>query len=309
MMPTDRSLLALREASPRSQPGFDGWIERFDALREQIPAAGVPARRLPETARRRRLIGLSAAAAAVCSAAAVIGLLLSAATPQSAYAAARDALAVTAAATSGTMTMTVAHNGSSYTLDTTRWNGNNIAISSGPRHLLGPDRQILLTRDGVYVQQADGSWLHYPSASAIGPKLGPAVQLAQDNVAGNAGDQILALATGLQQTKQPDGTTIYTGTIPDSSADLGAAPADDAILRMITSLRGGNEPGAPGGSHADLGLQLTVGSDERVQQVSLTFHQQDSGSSAGDGSYTWSVTYSQLGTTPPISAPAISAPA
>jgi phage head maturation protease len=51
-------------------------------------------------------------------------------------------------------------------------------------------------------------------------------------------------------------------------------------------------------------LRLTAGSDGRVQQVSLTFQQQDSGSAAGDGSYTWSVTYSQLGTTPPITAPA-----
>ena len=44
------------------------------------------------------------------------------------------------------------------------------------------------------------------------------------------------------------GTTLYAGTIPDSSADPAASPADDAILRMITNLRSGNEPGAPGGS-------------------------------------------------------------
>lgn len=78
------------------------------------------------------------------------------------------------------------------------------------------------------------------------------------------------------------------------------------ILQMITNLRTGNEPGAPGGSHADLQLQLTAGSNGRVQNVSLTFQQHGSGSSAGDGSYTWSVTYSQLGTTPPITVPAAS---
>jgi len=60
------------------------------------------------------------------------------------------------------------------------------------------------------VQTADGSWLHYASASDVGPKLGPFVQLAQDNVAGNTADQILALATGLQKTVQPDGTTVYS---------------------------------------------------------------------------------------------------
>jgi hypothetical protein len=308
-MSADRSLRALREANPRSQPSFDDWIAHFDPLREQIPAAPVPAQlRLPEAARRRRLIGLSAAAAAVSLAAAVAGLLLSAAAPQSAYAMASKAVAATAAAGSGTMTMTVVHDGSTDTLDTTRWNGSDIAISSGPRHVLGRYRQLLLIGGGAYVQEADGMWRRYPSVSDVGPKLGPAVQLAQDNVAGSAARQILALATGLEQAKEPDGTTLYTGTIPDSSADRRVNPADDAILRMIISLRSGNEPGAPGGSHADLKLRLTAGNDGRVQQVSLTFQQQG-GSPAGDGAYTWNVTYSQLGATPPITVPATSAPA
>jgi hypothetical protein len=38
-MPADRSLRALREASPRSQAGFGEWLDRLDPLREQIPAA------------------------------------------------------------------------------------------------------------------------------------------------------------------------------------------------------------------------------------------------------------------------------
>ena len=117
------------------------------------------------------------------------------------------------------MTMTVAHNGVTSTLDTTRWNGRDIGLSSGPRGGLGPYQQLLLTGNGAYVQRADGTWLRYPSASAIGPKLGPAVQLAEDNVAGNGASQILALATGLRQARQPDGATVYTGTIPDSTAD------------------------------------------------------------------------------------------
>jgi len=309
-MPIDRSLRVLRDVSPRSQPGFEDWIMRFDPLREQIPAAPVPPQqqRLPRIARPRRLIGLSAAAA-VLLAAGVVGLLLSGAAPQSAYAAASKAVAATAAAGSGTMTMTVTHDGTTDVLDTTGWYGHDIAVSSGPRHLLGPYRRLLLVGGGVYVQQADGTWLRYPNWSHIGPKLGPAALLAERNVAGNSAGEILALATGLQEAKQPDGTTLYTGTIPDSSAGPRGGRAGDAILRMITSLRSGNEPGAPGGSHAGLKLQLTAGSDGRVQQVSLTFQQQDSGSPAGDGAYTWCVTYSQLGTAPPIAVPATSAPA
>jgi hypothetical protein len=299
-MPADRTLQALREASPRSQPGFDEWIERFDALGDQIMAAPVVVR--GPGAARRRLIGVSAVAAAVSLAAAVAGLVLSAAAPQSAYAAARQAVAATAAAASGTMTMTVAHNGTASILDTTRWNGRDIAISSGPRHLLGPDRQILLAGGGAYVQQADGRWLRYPSVADLGPKLGPAVQLAEDNVAGSTAGQVLALAADLHQAKQPDGATLYTGTIP-SRSNPRVAPASDTIRRMIASLRSGSEAGAPGGFHGDLELRLTVAMDGRVQQVSVTFRQQDTGSPEGEGVYTWSVTYSQLGATPPITVP------
>src|SRR5262249_47620472 len=53
----------------------------------------------------------------------------------------------------------------------------------------------------------------------------------------------------------------------------------------------------------DLQLQMSVGSDGLVRQVSVTLQQQDTGSAAADGTYTWSVTYRQLGSTPPIAAP------
>ncbi len=76
------------------------------------------------------------------------------------------------------------------------------------------------------------------------------------------------------------------------------------IMRMIANLRRGNELGAPGGYHDDLQLQMTVGGDGLVRQVSLTFQQQDTSSPTGDGAYTWRVTYSQLGSTPPIMPPA-----
>jgi hypothetical protein len=41
-----------------------------------------------------------------------------------------------------------------------------------------------------------------------------------------------------------------------------------------------------------------------VRQVSVTYLQQNSGSSATDRVYTWTVGYTQLGSTPPITAPA-----
>src|SRR5262249_31332544 len=147
---------------------------------------------------------LTAATAAI-----VLGLTLSATSPSSASAAAQRALAATAAAPSGTMTTTVLHARVTRTVDAARWNGSDIAFSPG----FGRFPQLLLIRGGMYVQTSDGTWLHYTDASNVGPKpLGGLEQLAQDNIAGTAPQQILALASHVQMSAQPDGTTVYTGT-------------------------------------------------------------------------------------------------
>jgi hypothetical protein len=247
------------------------------------------------------------AALAAATAAIVLGLTLSAASPSSASAAAQRALAATAAAPSGTMTTTVLHAGVTQTVDAARWNGHDIAFSTG----FDQFPQLLLIGGGMYVQTSDGSWLHYANASDVGPKpLGGLTQLAQDNIAGTTAQQILSLATQVQTTVQPDGTTVYTGTIPSGSINAGNDPGNNAIISMILGAQkrtdmmfGAGKGDAPGGQLNDLQLQMSVGGDGLVQQVSVTFQGQDTGSAAVDGAYTWTVAYSQLGSTPPITAP------
>ena len=290
----------------------------LDLIRTQLRAAierdlHDPSPRSRVTHRRSFRIAIpTLAALAAATAAIVLGLTLSAASPSSASAAAQRALAATAAAPSGTMTTTVLHAGVTQTIDAARWNGSDIAFSPG----LGPIPQLLLIGGGMYVQTSDGTWLHYANASNVTPKpLGGLEQLAQDNIAGTTPQQILALATGVQQTAQPDGTTLYTGAIPNSSLDPATLPGNDAITNMILGAQkrtammfgvGPNQPDAPGGQQNDLQLQMSVGADGLVSQVSVTFQQQGTSSPAGDDTYTWSVTYSQLGSTPPITAPASS---
>lgn len=244
---------------------------------------------------------------AAATAAVVIGLTLSsAASPSAASAAATRALAATAAAPSGTLTTTMLHGGITRTIDATSWNGHDIAFSPG----FGALPQILLIGGGLYVQTSDGTWLHYADASTVGPKpLGGLVKIAQNNVAGTTPQQILDLATGVQETSQADGTTVYTGTIPSSRLDP-AALGTDAITSMILSAQKRTDimsgTGDIAGGNSDLRLDMSVGSDGLVNQVSVTFQQLTTGTSTGDGTYTWSITYSQLGSTPPITAPASS---
>jgi hypothetical protein len=197
------------------------------------------------------------------------------------------------------MTTTVLHGGVTRTIDATRWNGHDIAFSTG----FDQFPQLLLIGGGMYVQTSDGSWLHYANASDVGPKpLGGLTQLAQDNVAGTTAQQILSLASQVQTTVQPDGITVYTGTIPSGSINAGNDPGNNAIISMILGAQkrtdmmfGAPKGDAPGGQPNDLQLQMSVGGGGLVRQVSVTFQQ--------EGTYTWSVTYSQLGNTSPITAP------
>jgi hypothetical protein len=209
------------------------------------------------------------------------------------------------------LTTTVLHGGTTQTVEGARWNGNDIAYSPEG----GPVPQLLLIGGGMYVQTSDGRWWHYANASDVGPKpLGGLAQLARDTIAGTTPQQILALATGVQKADKPDGSTLYTGTIAASSLNPATVTGNDAITSMIlgaqkrTEMMSGaaaNQGGTPGAGPSDLQLQMNVGADGLVKQVSVTF-QQPGTSSAADGTYTWSVTYSQLGNTPPITPPASS---
>jgi hypothetical protein len=268
--------------------------------------------RLPVTQRRSFRLGIpTLAAVGVATAAIVLGLTVTAASPSSASAAARRALAATAAAPSGTMTTTVRHAGDTKTVEAARWNGHDIAYSPED----GPIPQLLLIGAGMYVQTSDGTWLHYANASNVAPKpLGGLAQLAHDTIAATTPQQIITLATHVQKTTQPDGSTVYTGTIPASSLDPALVPGNDAITNMILGAQkrtdgmvgvGNASTQRPGASccQNDLQLQMSVAGDGLVTQVSISFQQQNASSPAADGTYTWSVTYSQLDSTPPITPP------
>jgi hypothetical protein len=48
---------------------------------------------------------------------------------------------------------------------------------------------------------------------------------------------------------------------------------------------------------------MIVGSDGLVRQLWLTYRQTDTGSPTTDGVYTWTIAYSHLARTPPITQP------
>jgi hypothetical protein len=253
-------------------------------------AAATTAPRRPQLAGRRRLLALSAVATAALSLAGVlVALTLSAAQPASAYAAAKKAIAASSAGAldSGTMILRRSPDGSTWSATmTARWNGKDIAIASGGEGFVLPGfEQLLLDAGSVYLQRTDGSWLHYASEAELEPPLyRDSLQAVFGLVAGTRAAQLIASTYGLQKTVQPDGSSVYSGTIPPRNR-AEAAPSDDKTGQLFLPSFG------PGGA-----FQLVVGSDGLISKMSETASPPLTGA--------WSLEYSQLGSTPPITPPA-----
>jgi hypothetical protein len=324
---TTPCLKALHDASPRNQPDFDALLERYKELRTQITSTPLDsAGRSRRPAHRRRLIGLSAAFTAAAATVVVVGsLTLGGASPQSAYAAAHKALAATSAQRSGTMILTV--NGAR--LSIVRWNHHRIALEkdqSSPLvlgHVLGPNLQMRLIGGGVYVQGPDGTWTHYASKADVGDKLGPEVEGLAAQTHPNNALEILSVASNLDKTSGPDGTTMYTGTIRNAHIDPQMNLLQNEVTGMLAKLRGGgaSDADAPGGRYpAQSKLTLVVGHDGLVKRISFIFQQpycragfpncpQYGPPTSPHKTITWSVQYSHLGDnqliTPPTTATTI----
>src|SRR5262249_60273940 len=102
----------------------------------------------------------------------------------------------------------------------------------------------------------------------------------------------------------------YPGPIPYSSLDRANDPGNNPIISMIlgaqkrtAAMFGSGKVDAPGDHENDLQLQMSVGADGLVNQVSVTFQRQETDSSAVGGTYPGTGPYSRLGTPPPIPQP------
>jgi hypothetical protein len=290
---------ALRRANPRAKTGFAESIEATaETVRARIAGApsGTASRR--RRAPLRRVVGVAIAGASAAAGAAVIVILGSAGggtTVESAYAAIAKAATVTAssAARSGTATVDISHDGEPWGATTVRWGDGDVAIRRADR----PRRAgaVMLLVDGtVYGVDDRGEWLDLGDPSNIDPDSGttPAEYLAavREDVGGDTLRRFTDAMSNLSRTERDDGSVVYTGTI--------AA----ALLARETGLKAGQHIRVlPFGyvahdeaSDPDSRLQTTVttGADGVVREIAVRW-----------ATWSYTATYSQLGTTPAPVAP------
>jgi hypothetical protein len=314
-MSTSESVRALRRANPRGKEGFAESVEAAaEAVRDRILAAsaGTPEPRLRKSNPRRRLVGVSAAgmslaAAAVMAASLTVGSSGPGPGVEDAIAAVKKAATVTAASAerSGTAVVRITHNDAVWAAKRIRWHEGDVALSDDAPRRYGRAGSELLVVDGtVYgTDPVNGGWVEMGKPENIDRASGttPDEHLAavREDVGGDTLRRIAAGMNGLTTRRFDDGSTLYVGTVAAGQIAREAALKGGRPIRVFpfgyVAHDEAADPAAP------LDVAVTVGPDGVVREIAVTW-----GSSAS--AWTYTVTYSNLGTTSALAAPANARP-
>jgi hypothetical protein len=310
-MTTSESLQALRRANPRAQEGFAESVEAAAyATRARLNTPDSPAmRRRARHLRPRRVLGLSAAVGFAAAASAVT--LLTVASPgggpgvvgvEDAAAAVRTAAAVTAesAERSGTAKVHMTRDGEVWAAATIRWNGEDIAIAKdAPERSGKPGHPMLVVGGVLYGYEEDFGWVAFGDPAGIDPDSGttPAETLAaaREDVGGATLSRILGGMTGLTVREPGDGTTVYSGEVASRLVATETGVKDGESLRVLPFGYVANDEASD--PKAQLDVAVTVGENDVVHEIAVAW-----------GVWTYTVTYSGLGSTEAPKAPANARP-
>jgi hypothetical protein len=305
-MSTSDSFEALRRANPRARVGFPGSVDAAaEAVYRRIQQEPVdgPAVRSRAARPRRRLVGVSAAGASLVAAAAVAAFFTvgSSGGPgvENAAAAVKKAAILTRASAelSGTATVRMTHDGRPWALKTVRWNGEDVAISDNSPGRSGKTGSGLLVVDGVLYgnDPEDGGWIEFGSPGSIDPDSGttPGEYLAavREDIGGPALRRITGGMTGLTTAEAADGSTVYSGTVRSGLIARETGFKEGQSIRVLPFGYVAHDQAAD--AAAPLDVAVTVGADGIVREIAVTW-----------GTWTYTVTYSGLGSTPAPVAPA-----
>jgi hypothetical protein len=312
-------LEALRRANPRATAGYAEAVgaarrARSDLLVDAGSAPEpVPRRTLkPRAVPRLRWLGFSAASVGVIAAAAVAALALGTAgsntggTPggvavRDPAAALRKAAVLTSAASdqSGKAAVRVAKDGQPWAGKTVNWNGDDIAVvDDAPPRPGTPGREFRVVDRIFYGPNPEGDgWLAMGSPENIDPDSGttPLEILAavREDTAGDTFDRITGGMTDLQTQTGEDGAVTYSGKVAAGLVAMEEAYKEGENLRVLPYGYVAHDAAANPASQLD--VSLTVGSDGLIRTIAAIW--------GGGSAWTYTVTFSDLGTAPPIEPP------
>ena len=293
------SIQALRRASPRDRVR----PESVDAVAHQVRAQIAASAADRDARRRRRSLRVPAiaslAAAGVAAAALTVGWPGGGSGVESATAAIRKAATVTAASAehSGTAVVRMSHDGEPWAGSTVRWHEGDLSVA---RDVPAGDRRPLLLVDGMlYGADIDGGWIELGSPDSIDPDSGttPAEYRAatKEDVGGATLRRITRAMRGLTTAQLPDGSTVYRGAVAAGLIARETGFKEGQHIRVLPFGYVAHDAAADPKNPLDTGV--TVGADGIVREIVVRW-----------GTWTYTVTYSDLGTTAALVAPANARP-
>jgi hypothetical protein len=296
-MSTSRSFDALRRANPRNHPGFAGAVESAaaDVRSRTASAATSDSRRVHRLRPRRRLVGVAAVGAvtAVAAVAAFLTVGSSGTGVQSAAAAIKQAATVTAASAeqSGTVTVDMTHDGQAWAHKVIRWNGSDVEIRDDSPGRSGRLAQWMVVVNGkVYGPTEDGAWVEFGSPTSIDPDSGTTPGEYLDTVRQDLDGATLRrvigamTANGLSRSDAPDGSTVYVGKVAAAEVARETGFKESQPIRVFPFGYVAHDAAADPASLLD--TTVTVDSGGLIRELAVTW-----------GTWTYTVTYSGLGST------------
>jgi len=217
---------------------------------------------------------------------------------ESAAAAVARAATLTAASAerSGTAVVRMTHEGQPWAGKTIRWNGDDLETTRNePQER--PWVEWLLVGGMLYGIDPEhpGGWVELGPPSSIDPGSGttPEELLAavREDVGGATLSRITPAMTGLTETHLDDGSTVYRGKVAAGSIARETGFKEGRAIRVLPFGYVAHDAAADPASLLD--TSVTVGPEGVVRELAVTW-----------GTWTYTVTYSELGSTPAPAAPA-----
>lgn len=260
---------ALRRANPRAGHDFNSSVgAAADTVRAQIAAAATPELRTVRLAPRRRLLPASAD---------------------------RSGIAV----------IRITHGGELWAGSTIRWHDGDLAVSNDAPSRPGKAGSELLVVGGTLygIEPPDGGWVVLGSPENIDPGSGttPAEYLAalREDVGGVTLRRLTEAMTALTTRRLDDGSKVYSGAVAAGLIARGSGFKEGQPIRVLPFGYVAHDEAADPASSLD--VAVTVGADDIVRKIAVTW-------GASSSAWTYTVTYSGLGTTAAPVAPADARP-
>jgi hypothetical protein len=290
-MTQTNSLDALRRANPRHKPGFAEGMGNLTGQAGRPPSK--PA------FRRWPAIGIPAVAVVVTLVAVGSPVGPLAVSPAEAMQQAVVASA-SAAESSGTVVLEITQDGDLWVGRTLRWNGTDLSIS--PNETSPAGKGGLLVVDGMMYgpnpEVADG-WIEMGSPDSVDPDSGttPGEYLAAigEDVGGATMQRITGEMTDLTTIQTEDGSTIYNGKVPAGALARETGLKEGETLRVLPFGNVAHDDAANPASLID--ISISVRPDGTIGEIFATW--------GGESSWSYRLTYSDLGSTPALEKPSI----